>query len=165
MLELLSALASVATAIAVVVAAWQLRLTQHQGVTNFEDSLAKEYRKLASRLPTKALLGEPLTEEEHSAYFDELYHYIDLCNEQVFLHNIGRISETTWVFWKDGIAANLRRPAFARGWAEIAARANSDFSELRSLFPPTSYTRVTDVAGTPGIPAGSPDRAVTVIAK
>jgi hypothetical protein len=139
MLETLSALSNIATAAAVVVAAWQLVLAHRQGITNFEDSFAKEYRKLASKLPTKALLGEPLTDEEYAKHFDELYHYFDLCNEQVFLHSIERISEKTWDFWKDGIAANIRRPAFKRAWAEIAARANNDFSELRAVFPPGPY--------------------------
>jgi hypothetical protein len=55
MLEILTAVSNVATAFAVVVAAWQLWLNRRQGVTNFEDSFAKEYRELASRLPTKAL--------------------------------------------------------------------------------------------------------------
>ena len=62
-----------------------------------------------------------------------MYHYFDLCNEQAFLHNNGRISSKTWLFWREGIASNLARPAFARAWCEIAARANGDFSELREL--------------------------------
>lgn len=141
MLEIVSALANFATAAAVIVAAWQLVLTHRQSVTNFEDTFAREYRELAAKLPTKALLGEPLTEEEYVKHFDEMYHYFDLCNEQVFLRNLGRISEKTWNFWKDGIASNLKRPAFERAWAEIAARANNDFSELRALFPPKPFVR------------------------
>ncbi len=130
---ILSALGSVATGIAVIVAAWQLYLVHRQSVSNFEDSFAKEYRALAARLPTKALLGEPLSNREHAEHFDEMYHYFDLCNEQAFQHKNGRISSKTWLFWREGIASNLARPAFARAWCEIAARANDDFSELREL--------------------------------
>lgn len=136
MLEVLSAFASIATALGVAVAAWQLWLAHKQSVTSFEDSLAKEYRELAAKLPTKALLGETLTDEEHAEYFDEFYRYFDLCNEQAFLHKNGRISEVTWTFWNDGIASNLGRPAFSRAWREVAARANNDFLELRALSPP-----------------------------
>jgi hypothetical protein len=136
MLEILSAVANVATAIAVICAAWQLLLSQRQAVTAFEDALAKEYRDIAATLPVKALLGEPLTEEEHVKSFDEFYRYFDLCNQQVFLHQTGRVSASTWKFWQEGIASNLRRPAFARAWSEISDRSNGDFSELRSLFPP-----------------------------
>lgn len=138
-IEILSALANIATAAAVVVGAWQLVLAQRLSVTNFEDSFAKEYRELAATLPTKAFLGEALSNREHVKYFDEMYHYFDLCNEQVFLQSIGRICDKTWIFWRDGIASNLRRPAFSRAWSEIAARANDDFSELKTLFPPKPY--------------------------
>jgi hypothetical protein len=136
MIDALSDLAKIATAAAVIVAAWQLVLSQRQSVTNFEDSFAKEYRELAATLPIKALLGEALTDEEYAQCIDKMYHYLDLCNQQVFLRKAGRISDKTWTFWHDGIASNLKRPAFKRAWAEIAARANGDFSELRELFPP-----------------------------
>ncbi|HMN14658.1 MAG TPA: hypothetical protein PKD55_20250 [Bellilinea sp.] len=139
MLNLLSALASVATAVAVIVAAWQLVLSKRQAMTAFEDSLAKEYRDLAAKIPVKALLGDPLSEAECAQHFDELYHYFDLCNEQIFLVRSGRISRKTWAFWQDGIASNMARPAFSRAWSEIAARAGGDFSELRDLFPPDPF--------------------------
>lgn len=134
--ELITAIGSVATGLGVTVAAWQLYLSHKLSVTNFEDSFAKEYRALAAGLPTKALLGKPLYNKEYVEHFDELYHYFDLCNEQAFLHKIGRISPQTWRFWKDGIASNIQRPAFARAWSEIASQANGDFSELKALFPP-----------------------------
>jgi len=136
MIEILASISSIATAMGVLLAAWQLWLAQRQSITTFEDSFAREYRTLAARLPTKALLGESLSKSEHQRYFDEFYHYFDLCNEQAFLNQCGRITQETWKFWHDGIASNLRRPAFKRAWMEIAARANDDFSELRALFPP-----------------------------
>lgn len=138
-LEILSALANIATAAAVGVAAWQLVLAKRQAVTRFEDSFAKEYRELASKLPTKAFLGESLNDHEYASHFDEMYHYFDLCNEQAFLHKAGRISDETWDFWQDGIRTNLNRPAFARAWSEIAAKAADDFSELKALFPPKTH--------------------------
>lgn len=137
--EISAAIANIATAVAVVVGARQLVLVQRLSITNFEDTFAKEYRELMAKLPTKALLGEVLSDDEHAEHFDEMYHYFDLCNEQVFHHSIGRVSDKTWIFWKDGIASNLRRPAFDRAWSEIAARANNDFSELKALFPPKPY--------------------------
>jgi hypothetical protein len=133
-------IADIATAVGVLIAAWQLWLAHRQSVTAFEDSFAREYRELAASLPTKALLGESLSDIEHAEAFDEFYHYFDLCNEQVYLHMNGRISEATWIFWRDGMASNLRRPAFKRAWKEIAGKTDSDFTELRSIFPPVSHT-------------------------
>jgi hypothetical protein len=132
----LSDAANLATAIAVIFAAFQIWQSKKQAVTTFEDSLAKEYREIVARLPTKALLGEPLTDKEHAESFDEMYHYFDLCNVQVFLKQTNRISDKTWRFWEDGMKSNMRRPAFDRAWSEIAARSENDFSELRSIVPP-----------------------------
>lgn len=119
-----------------IVAAWQLFLAHKQSVMSFEDAFAREYRELVAKLPTKALLGEPLTNKEYANHFDEMYHYIDLCNEQAYLKKSGRISKKTWIFWEEGITSNMNRPAFDRAWAEISHRSNSDFSELRKISPP-----------------------------
>ena len=129
----ISTLADVMTAAGVLIAAVQLLMSRRQSVTEFEDSFSKEYRELASDLPTKALLGEALSEEEHDDAFDEFYHYFDLCNEQVFLHMNGRISEETWSYWRDGILANMRRPAFKRAWREVSAKTLGEFTELKSI--------------------------------
>jgi len=137
--EVFANISSVATAIGVAVAAWQLWLTRCQAKTTFEDTFAREYRELAATLPTKALLGAHLSHKEYCEAFDEFYHYIDLCNTQVFLHLEGRISVETWKYWRDGMETNLNRPAFKRAWSEIAA-ANGDFQELKKEFPPAPMT-------------------------
>ena len=136
MKDILSLIANVATAFGVIFTACQLYRNHRQSITAFEDSFTREYRELASKIPTKALLGETLTEAEYVKAFDEFYHYFDLCNEQAFHHEKKRVSNATWKFWRDGINSNLRRSAFKRAWSEIAARSSSDFSELRQLFPP-----------------------------
>ena len=143
-IDTLTAVSSVATAVGVLVAAWQLWLAHRQSITAFEDSLAREYRELAAMLPTKALLGEPLTEQEYREHFDDFYRYFDLSNEQAFLHQCGRIRRCTWQFWRDGIASNLTRPAFTCAWREVCSRTNSDFSELRALFPPDTQPKIAD---------------------
>ena len=135
-LEILSALSNIATAIGVGVAAYQLRITRKQGITAFEDSLTGQYRQIVSTLPLKALLGESLSDKEHHEHLQYFYRYIDLCNEQVFLHKSRRVSDKTWKFWEEGIHTNLCRPAFAKAWQEIASRARDDFDELRLLCPP-----------------------------
>ncbi len=78
-----SAVAAVGAAVGVVFAYRQLLTSKEIAQLQFEDSLAKEYRELAGRLPTKALLGEKLSDLEYAKSFDELFHYIDLSNERV----------------------------------------------------------------------------------
>lgn len=126
-------LASIATTLGVFLAWWQLRLSQRQAMTDFEDSLAEQYRDIVHELPVSALLGEEIGETEYKAALDDFYRYIDLSNTQVFLRATRRISDSTWTIWAEGIEQHLRRPAFARAWAEIKERAQDSFHELRRL--------------------------------
>ena len=127
-----SAVAAIVSACGLLLTFWQVRLVKQLATTQFEDGLGREYRDLAVRLPSKALLGEELSEEEHAAALDEFIHYIDLCNEQVFLRRCNRISPATWEYWRDGIRTNLEQPAFARAWQEVKKRS-ANFRELRRL--------------------------------
>ena len=128
-----SAIANCVMAIGVALVLWQIWLTKKQATTAFEDSMAKEYRELAVKLPTKALLGQDLNDDEYADAMDELFHYIDLTNEEVFLRKRGRVSRKTWTYWLDGIKSNLSRPTFKRAWEEIKVRNSDSFNELRRL--------------------------------
>ncbi len=137
--DLITTIASVVSAVATCVAAvavWfareQLRTGREISQLQFEDSLAKEYRDLANRIPTKALLGEGLSQKEYAKSFDDIFHYIDLSNEQVYLRFRNRIGKDVWENWRDGIKTNLALPAFRRAWNEIKEKSDS-FGELRRL--------------------------------
>ena len=130
--EWTSAAASTVAAIGVFFAFGQLRVSKNIAQLQFEDGLAKEYRELAGRIPTTALLGHPLSEDQYLAAFDEFYRYVDLSNEQVSLRQRGRIGRAVWLYWSSGIQANLNLPAFKRAWTEIQSQCGS-FQELRRL--------------------------------
>lgn len=136
LLEILSAVSSIATAIGVAVAAYQLFVTRRQATTTFEDTLNIQYRQSIEKLPIEALFGEPLKEQELSSLIPHFYRYFDLCNEQAFLFSLGRVSKKTWQNWEDGIKGNMDRPAFQAAWNEVARRASGDFESLRTLCPP-----------------------------
>ncbi len=132
--EIIGLVSGVATAIGVFFAAMQLRVTQAQETTRFEDDMAREYREIIQRIPTKAMLGEPLDESEYASAFDEFYRYLSLSNEQVFLWKGGRIRRKTWEHWRDAIRSHLSRPAFRRAWTEIQAKVPpEEFGGLRQL--------------------------------
>jgi hypothetical protein len=139
MFDWVSSVAAIGTAIGAIVAAVGVLFAYRQLCTSkkiaqaqFEDGLAKEYRELTSGIPTKALLGENLSESEYQDSFDELFRYVDLTNEQVSLRQLGRISEEVWWYWLSGIQSNLRLPAFSCAWTDIKGRCMS-FEELRRL--------------------------------
>lgn len=127
-----SAIAAVAAAGGVIYAHQQLRSSRDISQLQFEDTLAKEYRDIANRLPTNALLGDDLLGDEYLKAFDELFHYIDLSNEQVCLRQRNRISKVVWQSWCEGIKTNLSLSTFNRAWLDIQSRSTS-FQELRRL--------------------------------
>jgi hypothetical protein len=136
----ITAIATAFSTVGIGLAYSQLRMSQKIAQLQFEDSITKEYRDLVNRLPTKALLGATLSDREYQKAFDELFHYIDLSNEQVFLRQKGRIGIDAWKNWSDGIQHNLRLSAFDRAWHEIKEASNSkeyeslkSFQELRQL--------------------------------
>lgn len=132
-LDIFSLIASLATAVGVLLLAYQIYIARQESVTQLEDSMAKEYRDLASAIPTRALLGVALTEEEKNAHFDEFFHYFDLSNEQTFLRQKKRIRKETWIFWCDGMKSNIAKPAFSWAWEEIEKTGTKEFSEFRRL--------------------------------
>jgi hypothetical protein len=130
--EQVTAAASAITAVSVVFAFWQLVLTKRIAQLQFEDALAKEYRDIAAKLPTKVFYGVSLDAREQASLRDEFYRYIDLSNEQICLRQRRRVSKAVWQSWREGIKSNLSLPAFSTAWEEVKDRTNS-FAELRRL--------------------------------
>lgn len=135
--EWISALAAVVSAIGVIFVWHQLQETKKIAQDHFEDSLEKEYRDLAARIPTDALIGGELSPRQYKAAFDELFRYFDLSNKQVMLRKQGRIGNLTWKNWLSGIKFNLSLPAFKMAWNDVKRKTESQksefFSELRKL--------------------------------
>ena len=47
---------------------------------------------------------------------DAIDRYIDLSNEQAFLHDKKRITDETWMEWTGGITTNMKLAAFRHVW-------------------------------------------------
>lgn len=124
--EFASALGTVASGVSSVISLiglifiwWQLSETRKIAQQQFEDSMAKEYRELINRIPTKVMLGEELEVNEFKENFDEFYRYFDLTNEQILLNKRNRIHADVWGDWLEGIEANIQLPAFNLAWEQI----------------------------------------------
>jgi hypothetical protein len=129
--------AAAATAFGVVLAAWALFLQRGQARTQFEDAVVKQYRELIKPTLVLDALLAPILDESSSEERERLryiYSYLDLCNEQVFLRAIGRVSRSTWkIQWSPGIQGNVEgNEAISQAWGEIQ-RSTRDFQELRAL--------------------------------
>jgi hypothetical protein len=121
-----------ATAIGVLLAAWQLRRTVKQARVDFEDDLNREFRQITMAIPANARFGDELSDADFDGAFPSIYQYFDLTNEQVFLRMNGRVSKIAWADWNGGIQSTLAKPAFKKAWSRVVESSNS-FSELRRL--------------------------------
>lgn len=132
--SILEHIAALSTAAGVVVICIQIVLLKRQSQTQFEDTLASEYRSLIKEIPSAILLGDDKVNLDNDNKAKEaIFNYIDLSNHQVFLRMYGRVSEKTWDFWCDGIKHNLSLPAFKEVWDDVKRNNKDIFVELRML--------------------------------
>jgi hypothetical protein len=112
------AIASVVTAIGIVIAVVGLRQTQRQRLRQFEALYVKRYWELMDRLSLAAL-----KEDRTSSVVDEdqraIRAYLRLCEDQLELRREGWISSATWLVWAEGIMNQLMRCPFDEVWAEV----------------------------------------------
>lgn len=138
--EIVQTIASVATAVGVGIAGWQLRVTKQQAQTQFEDSLVAQYRRITANIPLDALLGRHLDPDALQASLRAFYNYFDLSNEQAFLAAANRLRASTWANWREGIEQHFRRVAFQQAWAALSPALDGSFDDLRAGFPQETAT-------------------------
>lgn len=128
-----SLIASIATAVGVLVAAYGLRESRQIAQTEFEDSLDQQYRELAKDIPVDALIGKIVTSDKKEFTRELIYNYLDLCNEQLFLRKKKRVRLDTWLDWSAGIKSHLEKVEFQTVWQEIKTESSGTFSFLEKL--------------------------------
>ena len=132
--QLIQALASIATVVLVILTWQQIRLVRKQATTTFEDSLTAQYRRIMENIPTDIWLGsqlKTLDKESQSRCRDAIYRYLDLSNEQAFLHTKKRVTDEAWNEWRQGMKGNMELPAFKEVWVEVAQKHPDSFKEFR----------------------------------
>ncbi len=115
------------------VALYQVWKNTEQSKTTFEDSLSKEYRDISKNIPYNALIGKELDDEEKNQACNEIYNYMDFCNEQIFLRKSGRVRRNTWNNWQEGMCTNFSLPIFVRVSEEVFKELPDTFKELRMV--------------------------------
>ena len=124
---------SIATAIGVAIAAWQIWESRKLNGAAFEDSFDQQYRELSYTIPVDALLGKELDKTKEVQAREAVYNYLDLCNEQVYQRAKKRVSKERWHEWALGIKLNLSRPFFKQVWQEVKESTPGFFSFLEEL--------------------------------
>lgn len=126
-------IASIATAIGVGIAAWQIWEARKLSSAEFEDSFDQQYRELLYSIPVDALLGKNLDEGKKKDAREVVYNYLDLCNEQVYQRSKRRVSKDRWHEWSLGISHNLSLPFFRLVWDEVKKETPGALSFLEKL--------------------------------
>lgn len=105
-------------------------MIEHPRIPSSEKTLAyllcaeytKRYQDILFRLPS-AVFQRGTTIEQGSSRFSDmegpLRAYIDLCAEELFVHEAGVIPENVWVNWAAGIRAMFNVPAIKGLWAKV----------------------------------------------
>lgn len=93
----------------------------------------KEYRDIVRRIPYKALIGEELCASEKDAANNEIYNYMDLCNEQIYLRMSNRVREKTWNNWQEGMKTNFSLNFFEHASTEVFQKLSLNFLELQKV--------------------------------
>ncbi len=128
-----TSIASIATAIGIFLAVFELRGNWKLSQSQFEDSLDQQYRELAKGIPVDALIGKTVTTEKKEITRELIYNYFDLSNEQVFLRKRRRIRKDTWLDWCAGIQAHLQKVEFQNVWQEMKTESPQTFTFLEKL--------------------------------
>jgi hypothetical protein len=143
----LSALASVATAIGVGLLFGQVQESRRQRQADFERGFDDRYHDVVGRLPLPLLLDELAYDPSHDCARRAFYDYFELCQEELFYVQSGRISKPTWADWEEGISANLRKAAFRGAWLDLSTAAPDQFDLFRLWISHRETTQKADGAG------------------
>ena len=133
-IDLITAIASTATAIGVIIAVVQLWHAEKLAKAQFEDQFRKDYRDICKEIPVRSFLGHELSEDQLEEHLSLFHQYFHLCNSQIFLRSQGKISNNTWAMWASGIQDNFKLEAFAQAWNYIHVEATSHRLEYLSYF-------------------------------
>jgi hypothetical protein len=134
---IIQAVTAGATAALFFVAWLQIRSLRKQVTTALEDGLTAQYRRIMEYIPVEIWLDHELKElrddKRRNDSRDAIYRYIDLSQEQAFLHDVNRVSDETWIEWSKGIKFNMELKAFRGVWEEVSEKYPNSFGELRAL--------------------------------
>ncbi len=82
----------------------------------------RRYSEITKRVPsqwrdpsTRRSL-EALEDDERGSILNSAREYLNLCSEEFFLHDQGRIDDETWTIWTQGIVQTVGLPWIRESW-------------------------------------------------
>ncbi|MGH1549189.1 hypothetical protein ACRAWB_08450 [Leifsonia poae] len=126
--QILSSLATAVTALAVVFAAGQLRVAREQSHRDFENLYVQRYWSLLDKFSVDATLEEARTAATPSDRAIAL-NYMRLCEDQLDMRRLGRITHQTWGFWSGAIRESMSEPSYVK----LRDEYPSSFGQIRAF--------------------------------
>ena len=126
-----SLILQVATLVAVIVAAWQLLFLSRQMHRDFEALYVQRYWTLMDqRTRGFVLAGAPRRADRIV-----ILSYLQLCEDEIDCRRIGRVTDSTWNFWRSAILAQVSEAPYA----DVLDSLPIDrFPQLRGLLSDTA---------------------------
>lgn len=116
----------VATLIAVIVAAWQLLFHSRQMHREFESLYIARYWELMDRRSRGWVSRGHIDRDDLVV----VKGYLQLCEDEIDCRRIGRITDSTWHFWREAILTQAAEGHYLR---VLRAAPESDYPLLRQL--------------------------------
>lgn len=127
---MIDTLVSLATAVGVFVAAAGIWQTRRSALLTFELTFTERYRYLADQMPIEALQGKEFERSDDAMRI--IFHYLELCEEELYYRRHGRISSATWIDWWIGISRNLDQATLlSKVCLEVMDESDHRFDLLR----------------------------------
>lgn len=125
-LELLSVVVQTITAVAILFAGWQLLFHSRAMHRELEMAYVSRYWQLMDdRSPSFVLTREAGEGDEVV-----IFRYLQLCEDEIELRKLGRVTDATWKFW----AKSMHQQASVRSYHAVLDQTPSDeFVFLRKL--------------------------------
>lgn len=125
-MQLFSTVVQTLTALAIIFAAWQLLFHNRQMHREFENLYVERYWVLMDKRSADFALKGRMRKEDGPI----VRGYLQLCEDEIDLRRLGRITDNTWQFWSGATLDQVAAPVYT---TELAKLDDSCYPLLREL--------------------------------
>ena len=118
------------TALAIIMAVWQVTYHARQMHRDLETEYVKQYwdivKSTSDEWRSGNFLGSPVTPKDTRAIAD----YLQLCEDEIELRRNARVTDSTWKMWSGAISSMLKIEHFR---SALSRTPNDIFRELKAM--------------------------------
>lgn len=119
-------LSSLATAIGVLAASYQLWQGRRQLRAGFERTFVERYEHIVRDIDLEVILDGAPVDFDDADVARALFHYFELCEEELYYRAHRRVSRATWRDWWYGIRSLLTNPAIRDAFDRMNERCGGN---------------------------------------